>query len=109
MPALAAERPLTLTHTVTNMVTMESVGEILQRIRLEAPGTERELAKAAGLSHALLLHARGGERRLSDASVASIASVLREWGAVCARLADELEAARKVENLQIEGGEDGRA
>ena len=53
----------------------------------------RELARAAGVSHATLVRARAGDFELSPERVRSLVAVLREWGSTCAHLADELESA----------------
>ncbi len=65
--------------------------EAFRRALDEAPGTLRELARAAHVSHTLLARVRDGERELTDATARAVASALRQWGDRCAELADALE------------------
>jgi hypothetical protein len=75
----------------------------LRQVLSEAPGSIRELARAAGLSHASLIQARDGEIGLRPETVRSIVEALRAWSTTCAALADHLEAAQRAETQKKEG------
>lgn len=53
----------------------------------------RELARAAGISHTLLMQVRNGRTRLSPETVERVVRALRDWSATCAELAERLEEA----------------
>ena len=55
-----------------------------------APGSLRELARAAHLSHTLLLRVRDGKRELTDDVAKAVAIALTEWSETCAELAANL-------------------
>lgn len=57
----------------------------------EAPGSTRELARAAGVSHTLLSKIRKGERTLTPETRTALAQALRTWGERCEGLAAALE------------------
>ncbi len=65
--------------------------EAFRRALEEAPGSLRELARAAHVSHTHLSRIRDGERALTDDVATAVAAALREWGARCSELADALE------------------
>ena len=88
------------------MVQMPTPQNVLQEILTEAPGSMRELARAAGLSHVALIRARDGKMNLSQDAISGIACALREWGETCTGLADRLEASG--EQQRAFGGEPGR-
>ncbi len=90
------------TPVITKLVTMENVRVALGRAMEEAPGSVRELARAAGLDHAALVRVRDGEYNLTPGRVRSVIAALRAWSAGCADLADELEAALDVDEKQRE-------
>ncbi len=92
------------TPVITNLVTMENVRVALGRAMEEAPGSVRELARAAGLDHAALVRVRDGEYNLTPARVRSVIAALRAWSSRCADLADELEAALDVDEKQRKEG-----
>lgn len=69
----------------------------LQRALEEAPGSIRELARAADVDGSLLLRIRDGERRLTPATARAVADALRQWGETCHELADDLEEAADSE------------
>lgn len=78
----------------------------LREVLSQAPGSIRELARAAGLSHASLIQARDGEIGLRPETVRSIVEALRAWSTTCAALADRLEAAQRVETQKKEGADE---
>jgi len=90
------------TQVITKLVSMENVRVALGRAMEEAPGSVRELARAAGLDHAALVRVRDGEYNLTPARVRSVIAALREWGRRCTDLADELEAALDVDEEHSE-------
>ncbi len=92
------------TLTITKLVTMENVRVALGRAMEEAPGSVRELARAAGLDHAALVRVRDGEYNLTPARVRSVIAVLRAWSSRCADLADELEAALDMDEKKRKEG-----
>ena len=62
-----------------------------------APGTSRELARAAALSDTLLSQIRLGKQAATPTVARKLADVLEQWGASCERAAKRLRAAaRKV-------------
>jgi hypothetical protein len=65
--------------------------EAFRRALIEAPGSLRELARAAHVSHTLLARVRDGERELTDETASAVAAALRGWSDRCAELADALE------------------
>ena len=89
---------------ITMLVTMENVRAALSRAMTEAPGSVRELARAAGLDHAALVRVRDGEYNLTPARVRSVIAALRAWSSRCADLADELEAALDVDEKKRKEG-----
>ena len=76
---------------------------VFERVLKEAPGSIRELARQADVSHALLIRVRDGDLRLTPETVEAIVAVLRTWEDRCHELADALEDAARNE-----GGHDGR-
>ncbi len=66
---------------------------VFRRVLDEAPGSIRALAEAAGVSHALLVRVRKGDRGLTSDTVQAVAAALRAWGDRCHALADALEDA----------------
>ena len=88
------------TLIITKLVTMENVRVALGRAMEEAPGSVRELARAAGLDHAALVRVRDGEYNLTPARVRSVIAALRAWSSRCADLADELKAALDVDEKE---------
>ena len=92
------------TLPVTMLVSMENVRVALARAMEQAPGSVRELARAAGLDHAAFVRVRDGEYNLTPTRVRSVISALRAWSATCAELADELEAALDVDAKEREEG-----
>ena len=89
---------------ITKLVIMENVRVALSRAMTEAPGSVRELARAAGLDHAALVRVRDGEYNLTPARVRSVIAALRAWSSRCADVADELEAALDVDEKQRKEG-----
>lgn len=81
---------------------MDRLRLALQAVLSRAPGSIRELARAAGLSHASLIQARDGQIGLKPESVRSIVEALRAWSTTCADLADRLEAAQQAETQKKE-------
>lgn len=63
--------------------------EVLQR----APGSIRELARAAGVDVTLLTKVRDGDRRLTPATREKVVGALRRWSETTVELADRLEAS----------------
>lgn len=61
-----------------------------QRVLKDAPCSTRALAQAAGLSPALLSRILNGERSLTPATAAALATGLEEWSDRCAKLAREM-------------------
>ena len=76
--------------SVTILAHMDRL-QAFQRALREAPGSLRELARAAHVSHTLLARVRDGERELTDETARAVAAALRGWGETCAALADALE------------------
>lgn len=72
---------------------MEEARAVLRTILDEAPGSIRELAREAGISHPLLVAIRDGERRLTPETRDAVAAALRRWAERCEGLAEALEAA----------------
>lgn len=68
---------------------------ILRRVLEEAPGSIRELAREAGVSHVLLLGIRDGRRRLTPETRDAVAGALRGWAGRLEELADELEVTNE--------------
>jgi O-acetyl-ADP-ribose deacetylase (regulator of RNase III) len=64
--------------------------EAFRRALEEAPGSLRELARAAHVSHTLLLRVRDGKRELTDDVAEAVATALSEWSETCAELAASL-------------------
>ena len=73
---------------------MESQREAIRQILQQAPGSIRELAREAELTHAALIQVRDGKTTLTPESVRKVAGALRRWSATCAELADRLETAQ---------------
>jgi hypothetical protein len=67
---------------------------VLRDVLAEAPGSIRELAEQAGLSHAALIRARDGEIDLTAESLERIERALRRYAERSAKLADRLSEAR---------------
>ncbi|MFC1531127.1 hypothetical protein ACFL5T_02670 [Gemmatimonadota bacterium] len=82
---------------------MERVRVMLLKVLAEIPATQRELARASGLTHGALGQARDGLSGLRPATVRRIVATLRLWSGTCARLADDLEQALE-DDLSEEGG-----
>jgi len=68
----------------------------VRRVLREAPCSTRALAKAAGLSPALLSRIVKGERSLTPATAEALARGLRGWAADCERLAGQMEALARA-------------
>ncbi len=92
------------TPPVTMLVSMENVRVALARAMEQAPGSVRELARAAGLDHAALVRVRDGRYNLTPTRMRSVISALRAWSVTSAELADELEAALDVDAKELEEG-----
>lgn len=86
----------------TITVGMDRVRAELKRVLEQAPGSIRELARAAGIAHVTLIQARRGDFQLGEDRVRAIVKVLRRWSKRCADLADRLETALE-ENANQEG------
>lgn len=81
---------------------MEKGRDVLREILQRAPGSIRELARAAGVDVRLLTMIRDGDRRLTAATREKVTAALRRWSETTGELADRLEAS------DIEpGGTDG--
>ncbi len=89
---------------ITTLVSMENVRAALSRAMERAPGSVRELARAAGIDHAALVRVRDGEYNLTPARVRSVVAALRAWSERCSGLADELEEALKVDEQDRKEG-----
>lgn len=63
----------------------------VRRVLREAPCSTRALARAAGLSPALLTRIAKGERSLTPATAKALAKGLRGWAKDCDRLARQLD------------------
>lgn len=72
---------------------MTNGSDVLRKILGNAPGSIRELAREAELSHGLLVAIRDGDRRMTTSTRAALVQALREWGETCTALAEELEAS----------------
>ncbi len=72
---------------------METQRAVLQEILERAPGSIRELAREAGLTHAALTQARDGLIRLTPESIDKLAVALARWGQTCVELAHRLKTA----------------
>ncbi len=64
----------------------------MRRVIKQMPGSVRALAEHSGVDHSTLLRVRSGTYTLSPAANKKLCKALRDWGATCYRLADELEA-----------------
>lgn len=80
-------------RTITILVHMPTLREVLREVIQEVPGSIRELARAAELTHVALIRARDGKMDLSPEATARVIGVLRNWGEKCSALANRLEAA----------------
>lgn len=69
---------------------------VFRRVLDEAPGSIRALADAAGVSHALLIRIRQGDRSLTPETVHAVVRALWDWGDRCHSLADALENAPRA-------------
>lgn len=69
------------------------IRDALQSVLEDSPASIRALARAAGVSHALLVAIRAGERRMTPATRDALVAALRRWSRKHAELADALEAA----------------
>ncbi len=69
--------------------------EVFRRVLDEAPGSLRELARAASVNHSTLSRMRSGEVPLSANVVEAVATALEGWGATCADLARRLREAKE--------------
>ncbi len=69
--------------------------EVFRRVLDEAPGSVRELARAAHMSHSVLSRIRSGERPLTPEVVDAVATALEGWSATCAELAAHLRQAKE--------------
>lgn len=72
---------------------VKETGAVLRRVLDESPGSIRELAREAGVSHVLLLAVRDGQRRLTPETQEAVVAALRRWAERCEDLAESLEAA----------------
>lgn len=72
---------------------VERTSAVLRRVLDESPGSIRELAREAGVSHALLLAVRDGQRRLTPETREAVVTALQRWAERCEDLAEALEAA----------------
>lgn len=81
---------------------MDDTSEVLRKALDAAPGSTRELARAADVSPRLLRLVRDGDRRLTAATRDGLAAALRRWEERCG------EAAEALERCDLEpGGDDG--
>ena len=70
-----------------------------------APGSVRSLAKAAGVSPAILQHIGTGFRAATPDVAERVATALQQWGARCGQLAARIRrAARQVPTLRTSRG-----
>lgn len=76
--------------------------DVLSGALNEAPGSIRELSRAAGVSKTLLLAIRDGRRRLTGETRDKVVAALRRWSNTTRDLADALETA----DLNRSGGND---
>lgn len=83
---------------------MTDPSTVLQTVLDQAPGSIRDLAREAGVSHSLLVAVRDGDRRLTPRTRDRLVEALRTWAGRCEGLAEELEAA---EGVTEPGGDDG--
>lgn len=81
--------PLASTSSVHHFGVVDQL-EAFRRALDRAPGSLRELARAAHVSHSLLSRVRSGEVPLSPRVVNAVADALEGWGATCADLARRL-------------------
>lgn len=72
---------------------MKDMRVVLRKVLDETPGSIRELAREAGVSHPLLVAIRDGDRRLTPETQEALAAALRRWAERCEGLAEDLEAA----------------
>jgi len=66
---------------------MEELREVLTDVARLAPGSQRELARKAGISHTALRRATEGRFVLSAAKLEALALALENWGETCRDLA----------------------
>ena len=67
-----------------------------------APSSVRELARAAGVSHVLLLRLERGTCRATPTVAGKIAQALEGWGTACLEAASDVREARASRRLVVE-------
>lgn len=72
---------------------MDRVQKVVRKILREAPGSTRELGRAAKVSHRALTDVRNGRKALGTARLRDVVRALRRWSRTCERLAADLEEA----------------
>ena len=70
---------------------------LLRRVLRLAPTSPRTLARAAGVSPALVYRAASGERTLTPAVAERLAATLDSWAADCAEAAEQLRTIGATE------------
>lgn len=81
---------------------MEETETVIRQVLGANPASNRELARAAGISPKLLRMIRDGERRLTPDVRDALAAVLRRWAGDLEDAAGALEAV----DLEPQGGDD---
>jgi hypothetical protein len=71
----------------------ESLIEVVRAVLAEVPCSERALARAAGLSSAMLPRIRGGSGRVTTDTARRLAAALEDWSKDCARASRRLRHA----------------
>ena len=90
---------------VSRLVTVRA--DLAREIRAAiaaAPGRERELARAAGVSSVALVRIRQGTLLATPTIARKLADALEKWGTTCQRAAKRLRsAARRVPTSRTRG------
>ena len=82
---------------------MDNLRAVIKEVLQRAPGSTRELARQAGLSHTALQRVRDGQMSLSPERLDALADALGRWSVDCSELAELVrEVARSLELDQEE-------
>lgn len=73
----------------------EHLTQQVRAVIAAVPGSERELARAAGISNVLLAQIRTGKQAATPTVARKLADALDGWGVACQRAARRLRAAAR--------------
>ena len=89
------------THNAYITRVRKNLNDRLREAVEQAPGSVRSLARAAGISPAILRHVSSGLRAATPDVADSVAAALEQWGVRCVKLAAKVrKAARQVPTLR---------